>query len=201
VTETRTLRWTYELPAVGDGATGLEDYGTVDAEENFVGKVSAVLRRDDMLYVAVEAGTPPLKRDMVVVPWDSVRDVDHSSLTVRLALGPEDVARAPRLDPSRSVRQGEFEEDRQEEAEAVRVTEVPGAASAPPDAPGPVDRGGYAVAVGAGILGMFGLLLFAILASLADELTWHFALLVIPGALLLFAAVMAYRVFQNPVER
>lgn len=201
MTETRTLPWTYELPAVGDGATGLEDYGAVDSEGNFVGKVSAVLRRDETLYVAVEAGTPPLKHDVVVVPWDSVRDVDHTTLTVRLGVGPEDVAGAPRLDPARSVRQGEFEEDRREEAEAVRVTEVPGAAPAPPDAPGPVDRAGYAVAVGAGILGMFGLLLFAILASLADEITWHFALLAIPGGLFLFSAVTAYRVYRNPVER
>jgi hypothetical protein len=194
MSETTTLDWTYQMPPAGDGASGLEDYVVEDAHGKHVGKVGTILRHDGEVFVAVEHGTPPLANELVAVPWDKVRDIDHDTLTVRLGLSGAELERVPRLDQARKVQQGG--------ADATRVTDVPGAPvePAPLAAPGPIDRSSYAVVVSAGLLGVFSALVLAIFAS-GTEFGWEFALFAIPLALLTFAGVQAYRTFRNPYER
>lgn len=194
MSETTTLDWTYQMPPAGDGASGLEDYVVEDAHGEHLGKVGTVLRYDDRLFVAVEHGTPPLDNELVAVPWNEVRDVDHDTLTVRLGLSRAELERVPRLDQARKVEQSD--------AAATRVTDVPGAPvrAAPVAAPGPVDRSSYAVVVSAGLLGVFSALVLVIFAS-GTEFDWEFVLFAIPIALLTFAGVQAYRTFRNPYER
>jgi hypothetical protein len=191
---TRTLDWTFQMPAAGDGSAGLEDYVVEDARGERLGKVGTVLRHPDGLFLAVEQGTPPFSNELVALPWDEIRDVDHDTLTVRLGLSRADVDRAPRLDQARKVQETD--------AEATRVTDVPGepVSPAPVAARGPVDRSSYAVTLWAGLLGVFAALVLAIFAS-GTEFSWEFALFAIPLALLAFAGVQAYRTFRSPYER
>jgi hypothetical protein len=196
--ETRILDWTYELPPAGDGATGLEDYVVRDSHGEHVGKVSAILRHSERLFVAVEHGTPPLKNELVAIPWENVREVDHDNLTVGLALSPGDIEKAPRLDQARKASGSEIQR-----LDATRETDIPGApvGTARPTAErGPVDRSSYAVAVCTGILGVFALFVLVIFASGMD-FTWHFALAAIPVTLLAFSGLLAYRTFRNPYAR
>ncbi len=108
--------WTYEVPPAGSDAVGLEDYEVETATGEVVGKVKVLLSRGADLLVVVEGGLPPAVRDVWAVRWDDVRDVDHDSLRVHLRQGAHD--RALELEPSEAV------EGR--EAEATRVTDVPG---------------------------------------------------------------------------
>jgi hypothetical protein len=193
--ETRTLDWTYEVPPAGDGASGLEDYVVEDSRGEYVGKVATVLRHDDELFVVVEHGTPPVERELVAVRWDDVREVDHDTLTVTLRLSRADLERAPRLDRERRVEGGQ--------ADAMRVTDVPGAGmgSAPAGtSAGPVDRSSYVVALWLGLLGVFSALVLMIFAS-GTEFDWEFILFLIPAALLFASGIVAYRTFRNPYER
>jgi hypothetical protein len=195
----RTLDWTYDMPAAGDGATGLEDYVVEDARGGHAGKVGTVLRHADGLFLAIEHGTPPLRNELVVVRWDAIRVVDHETLTVRLALEAEDLERAPRLDQSRKAEEAEAVE-----VDATRVIEPPGlpAEPAPATAPGPIDRPwSYAVPLGAGLLGVFVTLVLMILASGTDFVGWKYWLFVIPVGLIAFAGVAAYRLFRDPYVR
>ena len=193
MSDSRTLDWTYELPPAGDGASGLEDYVVEDSGGEHLGKVGTVLRHDGDLFVAVEHGTPPVDNELVAVSWNAVRAVDHETLTVTLALSLADLAQAPRLDRSRMVEDGR--------ADAMRVTDVPGAVRpAPAATKGPVDRPSYAVTVWLGLLGVFSALVLVIFAS-GTDFGWQFALFGIPVALLVTAGVIAYRTFRNPYER
>jgi hypothetical protein len=193
----RTLDWTYEMPAAGDGASGLEDYVVEDARGGHAGRVGTVLRHEEELFLAVEHGTLPLSNELVVVPWKAIREVDHDSLRVRLGLEADDLDRAPRLDRSRKAENAE-----EVEADAIRVTDPPGlpGASAPTTARGPVDRPSYAVALWLGLLGVFGALVLAIFAT-GTDFSWQYALFLIPAGLIVFAAVVAYRIFRNPYAR
>jgi hypothetical protein len=153
-----------------------------------------VLRYEGRLFVAIEHGTPPIRNELVVVPWHAIRNVDHETLTVRVALDPADLERAPRLDRRRKAEEPDVE--------AIRVTEVPGspAGSAPTTARGPVDRASYSVPIWSVVLGVFATLVLAIFAS-ATDFGWEFWLFLIPAALIALAGVSAYRVFRNPYER
>jgi hypothetical protein len=190
----RTLDWTYEMPAAGDGATGLEDYVVEDDHGGHAGKVGTVLRHEDRLFLAVEHGTPPLRNELVVIPWDAIRDVDHETLAVRVALDPDEFERAARLDQSRKA-EGSA-------ADATRVTDIPGSPvkPAPTTARGPVDRASYAVPLGSGLLGVFAALVLMIFAS-GTDFGWEFWLFLIPAALIAFAGLSAYRLFRDPYER
>jgi hypothetical protein len=194
ISATRTLDWTYQMPPAGDGVAGLEDYVVEDARRERLGKVGTVLRHPDGLFLAVEQGTPPLDNELVAVPWDEVRDVDHDTLTVRLGLSRAELEEAPRLDQARKMQEAD--------ADARRVTDVPGepVRPAPVGAHGPVDRSSYAVTLSAGLLGVFAALVLAIFAS-GTDFDWEFALFAIPLALLAFAGVQAYRTFRSPYER
>jgi hypothetical protein len=194
----RTLDWTYEMPAAGDGATGLEDYVVEDGRGGHAGKVGTVLRHADGLFLAIEHGTPPLRNELVVVPWDAIRLVNHETLTVRLALEPDDLQRAPRLDQSRKA-----DEAGAVEADATRVTEPPGLSPepAPATAPGPIDRPwSYVVPLSSGLLGVFATLVLMIFAS-GTDFGWEYWLFLVPASLIAFAGVAIYRLFRDPYVR
>lgn len=158
-----------------------------------IGKVLALLRRDDDELLAVEVGTSPLKRDVRVLPWEDVDRVDHEGLAVRLGIGRDDVEQRLQLDPDKGVEGGG--------AEAVRVTTLPPrlAPSSQPSS-GPVDRPTYAAALGVGAVGLITMLAAVIVAQKLDS-TWRFAAFAVPALLLATSAIFAYRLFRNPYER
>ena len=184
------LNWTFQLPAAGEGAAGLEDYVVEDRAGHRVGTVATILLRGSERYVAVETGAPPA-RNLRVAPWDGV-DVDHDTLVVRLPVAASEIDRLPALDRGRSVEQ--------EDAEATRVADVPGrpASVSPVEPAGPVDRLAFVIPLGCGLLGVFTALVFAIWATGDRTLTWEWALLAVPLGLFVAALVGSYRIFRNP---
>ena len=76
--------WSYEVPKAGAGSAGLEEYQVETSSGDHRGKVMTVLRKEKSIYLAVETGTPPIKRDLRAIPWDHVAEVDHAALTIRL---------------------------------------------------------------------------------------------------------------------
>lgn len=188
--------WTYQVPEAGAGATALEDYAVEAAGGELVGRVVTVVRRDGDLYLVVNRGTPPLTSDLRAVPWEDVAEIDHSALVVRLALDRAAIEESLELDPDNAV-EGE-------EAEAVRVTELPSSLTPPsspsPNAPGPVDRLTYGAALATAALG-FVLLLGIVVAASLTEFGWEFALFALPGLLLAIVGCLALRVYRAPYER
>ena len=187
-----TADWTYEVAPAGADSAGLEGYTVESSSGDAVGSVRTVLRRDGEVYVAVTAGSP-VGRETRAVPWTDVDDVDHDSLTVRLAVPTDAFADALELDPDRAV-EGEG-------ADAVRVTELPAdlRPSASPAARGPADRPPYLVALGLGLAGVFSLLALVMAATFV-EFDWEFVLFVIPAALFGLAAVAGWRLLRRPYE-
>ena len=187
--------WTYQVAPAGAPASGLEEYVVEAASGARVGKVTTLLRHDSEVYVAVERGTPPVTHDVRAFPWRDVERVDHEALTVRLRLAEDAVEQSLELDPDKAVET--------EEADAVRVTDVP-ADAAPqavsPDATGPVDRPSYALSIVLFALGLLSFLALAI-ATISVEFTWHFVLFAIPAALFALAGLIGYRVFRSPYAR
>lgn len=192
--ETVKETWTYEVPAAGSDASGLEDYQVETSDGRPAGKVVALLARDGERLLAFDGGTPPLARDRRAVRWDDVEAVDHDTLTVRLRLLERELAAALELDPGKAVEDGE--------AEALRVTQLPrGMTRAQrPGVRGPTDRGAYASG-----LALFAAALVALLAlfvaAAATDFTWEFALFAVPAALFVASAIVAYRTFRQPYER
>ena len=184
--------WTYEVPPAGSGAVGLEDYEVETAAGEVVGKVKVLLSRGADLLVVVEGGLPPAVREVRAVRWDDVRDVDHDSLRVHLAQGALD--RALELKASEAVEGGE--------AEATRVTDVPGTTT-PQSAPrGPSDSPTYLVALALGLLGVFSVLaLIAVGSREAVDMGPWWALAVVPALLVALSGLLAYRFFRRPTER
>jgi hypothetical protein len=180
--------WTYEVPFAGEGAVGLEDYAVEASDGKLAGKVLAVLMHEDTVLLAVERGTPPVKRERRAVPWQAVSAVDHAGLVVRLALASAELSDALELEPEKAVEGGP--------AEAVRVTDVPGGpiGVTSPDAPGPVDRPSYATALILLLLGAFSALIVVALLTATGDL-WPLTLVVLPVALFSAAGVFAYRFF------
>lgn len=186
--------WTYEVPVAGASASALDEYAVEDRAGEVVGKVMALLERGSERYVAVERGTPPLRRDLRAVPWDEVERVDHDGLAVRLRMSARELEGALELDPDKGVEGAQ--------AEAMRLAELPPELrpTSSPEDPGPVDRPSYLLAVGLGLAGVFSLLVVFLLATELD-FTWHYALLAVPAALLLLSLVAAYRLLRHPYER
>jgi hypothetical protein len=184
--------WTYEVPPAGSGAVGLEDYEVETDAGEVVGKVKVLLSRGADLLVVVEGGLPPAVRDVRAVRWDDVREVDHDSLRVHLRQGA--LERALELEPSEAV------EGR--EAEATRVTDVPGTTTAQSAPRGPADSPTYLVALALGLLGVFSALaLIAVGSREAVDMGPWWALVVVPALLLALSGIFAYRFFRRPTER
>lgn len=185
--------WTFEVPPATADAAGIEDYDVESAVGELLGRVKALLRRDNELFVALEHGGTPLVRRIRAVPWDQIGEIDHDSLTVRLLARADELHRYPVLDASRAVEGGV--------AEAVRVTDVPDEEprTVSPDEPGPVDRPSYLAALVAGLLGAFTVLLAVVVITVTDG-AWRFAVLAVPAVLVALGAVLAYRFFRRPSE-
>lgn len=183
--------WTYEVPPAGSDAVGLEDYEVETATGEVVGKVKVLLSRGADLLVVIEGGLPPAVRDVWAVRWDDVRDVDHDSLRVHLRQGAQD--RALELEPSKAVEGGE--------AEATRVTDVPGGVTAESAPRGPTDRPTYLIALALGLLGAFSALaLVAVGSREAADMGPRWALAVVPVLLFALAGIFAYRFLRQPSE-
>lgn len=188
----RKADWTFEIPPATADAAGIEDYEVESAVAEPLGKVKTLLRRNNELYLALEAGIPPLVQRIRAVPWDQIGEIDHDSLTVRLLARADELHRYPVLDAGRAMEGGD--------AEAVRVTEVPDEPRpVSPDESGPVDRASYLAALVAGLLGAFTTLLAVVVITVTDG-AWRFAVLVVPALLVVASAVLAYRFFRRPSE-
>ena len=193
-------RWTYEQPPGGEGDVGLEEYVVYTTDGKPAGKVTAVLRRDDQLYLVVDRGSPPLSHDRRAVPWQEVADVDHGALGVILRLSPTELDRVEELDPARGVEPPAG--GGSTGAAAVRVTDLP-ADVAPgasvPGEPGPADRPVlYAAALGLGLVAVLSFLaVVALLSAGGDWLAFFFLVPVLLGAASLF---LGYRLWRRPYE-
>jgi hypothetical protein len=187
-----TADWTYEVAPAGADSAGLEGYVVEAGSGESVGTVRALLRRDDETYLAVTAGSPA-GRETRAVPWSDVDDVDHDSLTIRLAVPPDTFAEALELDPDKAV-EGEG-------ADAVRVTELPAQLrpSESPAARGPSDRPPYLAALGLGLAAVFSLLALVMAATVVD-FDWEFVLFAIPVALFALAGLAGWRLLRRPYE-
>ena len=181
--------WTYEVPKAGAGSAGLEEYQVETSSGEHTGKVMTVLRKEESIYLAVEAGTPPIKRDLRAIPWGDVAEVDHAALIIRLRPS-VDVDQTLMLDPGKAVEDGP--------ADATLAEEGPGRFD--PDASGPVDRTlPYAATFALVAFGLLALLAIVALASAVDA-GWIWLLLAVPAALLLGALVSGYKLFRRPFE-
>ena len=114
----------------GAGSAGLLEYQVETSSGGETGKVMTVLRKGESIYLAVETGTPPIKRDLRAIPWGDVAEVDHAALTIRLRPS-VDVDQALMLDVRKAV----------EDRPAVPTLAEPpeeGPGRFDPDASGPV---------------------------------------------------------------
>lgn len=183
---------TYEVPPGGADATGLEDYVVETTSGERIGTVVDSVEEGGQRWVVVETGLPPFKRDRRAIPWSEIEEIDHDSLAVRVVESAvESLERLP-------------DAGREEEAEARRVTDSPeGRSFLPPgDLAGPTDRTGPIF----GALASFALGLLTLLAIVGllsrHERDWpYLAALVVPVALLLLSAILAYRLWRDPYSR
>jgi hypothetical protein len=184
--------WTYKVPKAGAGSAGLEEYQVETSSGEHAGKVMTVLRKEQSIYLAVEIGTPPIKRDLRAIPWGDIGEVDHAALTVRLRPS-VDLDQALMLDPRKAV------EDGPADATLVEPPEE-GPGRFDPDASGPVDRTlPYAATFALAAFGLLALVAILTLASTVDS-GWIWLLLAVPAALLLGALVSGYKLFRRPFE-
>jgi hypothetical protein len=180
--------WTYKVPKAGAGSAGLEEYQVETSSGEHTGKVMTVLRKEESIYLAVEIGTPPIKRDLRAIPWGEVAEVDHAALTIRLRPS-VDVDQALMLDPRKAVEDGPAD---------ATLAEGPGRFD--PDASGPVDRTlPYAATFALAAFGLLALLAIVALASAVDS-SGIWLLLAVPAVLLLGALVSGYKLFRRPFE-
>lgn len=189
------LDWTYEVPAGGADAAGLEEYLVYRADGADAGKVVALLRHADDLWLAVDRGTPPVTHDRRAVHLRDVASIDHDSLAIRLRAG-VDVERAPRLAGDRAVEQGP--------ADAVRVATLPREL-----APGPVEAGRVAgprdsvwavlALVSAGAL-TFATFVVVMLIGQRNAPHWRLGLIAIPAALAVVMVVASITAWVHPYE-
>lgn len=189
----READWTFEIPPATADAAGIEDYQVESAVAEPLGKVKTLLRWNDELFLALEAGIPSLAQRIRAVPWGEIGEIDHDSLTVRLLARADELHRYTVLDAGRAIEGGD--------ADAVRVTEVPGEEprTVSPDEPGPVDRPSYLAALVAALLGAFTALLAVVVITVTDG-AWRFAVLAVPVLLIVLGAVLAYRFFRRPSD-
>lgn len=192
MTRVQQADWTYKVPKAGAGSAGLEEYQVETSSGEHAGKVMTVLRKEESIYLAVETGTPPIKRDLRAIPWGDVAEVDHGALTIRLRPS-VDVDQTLMLDPGKAVEDGPAEATLAEPPEK-------GPASYDPHASGPVDRTlPYAATFALAAFGLLSLLAIVVLDSAVDS-GWIWLLLAVPASLLLGALVSGYKLFRRPFE-
>lgn len=180
--------WTYEVPAAGSSAAGLEDYAVESSDGEFIGKVLAVIQYEHDVFLAVERGLPRVMRDRRAVPWAAVKTIDHAGPLVRLGMPAAQLEDALELNPQKAVENGP--------GQAVRLSGLPArlAPHSSPGSPGPVDRPTYTGALALGLLGAFSTLLVVTLLT-ATQARWPIALFMLPIVLFTAAGALAYRFF------
>jgi hypothetical protein len=180
--------WTYEVPAAGSSAVGLEDYAVESSAGEFIGKVLAVIQHKNDVFLAIERGLPPARRDRRAVSWSAVETIDHAGPVVRLRIPAAQLEDALELEPKKAVENGR--------GQAVRLSRLPArlAPSSSPASPGPVDRPTYTGALVLGLLGAFSALLVVTLLTVTQA-RWPLALVVLPVALFAGAGALAHRFF------
>jgi hypothetical protein len=172
----------------------LEDYEVRTSDSRHAGVGLGLVRRAGEMFLLVDAGVaPPFLHHRIAVPWESVAEVDHASLVVRLSVDRsrlEDVAVA--LDPHKAVHGPG--------ADAGRI-QLP-ASLTPPIAPGterPMDRSsaiGLALFAAAAPFSLFVLITIWMTRGLEG---WEYGLLAIPFVLAaLTVALEGYRLFREP---
>ena len=159
-------RRTYQVAPAGAPASGLEEYTVETSLGEPVGKVQTLLEGDDGLLLAVELGAPPFTHQVRAVPWERVEEVDHDSLAVRLTVGPDELERAPELDPSQGVETDDADLRRVETLPAEARGNVP-----PGNVAGPVDRLVLGPSIALGLLGVFAFLAWVILVTRVEDLS------------------------------
>jgi hypothetical protein len=193
--------WTYELPAAGGETGGLEEYVVYAADGEPVGKVTVVLEAEDDFYVVVDRGAPPLTHDRRAVPWETVADVDHSALAVKLAQPAAELDRALELDPDKAVEPEPGEQ--RARAEAVRVTRLPESVmpvTVPAGETGPADRPfAYGGALGLGLLAVF-LVLVGVALITAGAGAWSSIAFIAASVTGSAALAIAYGLWRRPYE-
>jgi hypothetical protein len=182
--------WSYELPPAGAPDAGLEQYQVAGpgADE---WTATALLERDDELYVAAAPSGIALTRRLVAIPWSAVDRVDHDELTIYI----RGLAGAVELDPDKAVENAP--------ADARRVTELPPELSrlqATGDVAGPRDRVRLFAALGAAAVGFVTLMGVIALITEVDS-AWTVALLVVPAAILVLAVVLSIQAWKHPYAR
>ena len=179
--------WTYELPPAGAPDVGVEQY-QVSGPGAESWKATALLERNDELYLAAAPSGFALRRHLVAIPWSAVERVDHDRLTIHV----RGIDEAVELDPTHGVEN--------EPAEARRVTELPPDLVAPQptgDLAGPRDRLRLFAALGAAAVGFLALM--GVVVVLAEAGTpWRFALLGVPILLLVLALVLSIAAWKRP---
>lgn len=186
--------WTYELPPLGSPSVWLEGYGVFDAGGEPAGKVASVLDRRGERLLVVERSAVPLRHDLRALPFDAIRAVDHENTAVRLRLHAAEVEDALALDPAKGSESG---------GEARRVTEPPPEevpAKAPGGAAGPVDNPAVMISASLVVLSAWGVLV-GVAAYNAHPTPPFIAFFALPVAMLLAAAVFAWRWWAQPAER
>jgi hypothetical protein len=183
--------WTYQTPAGGADAVGLEEYLVYDRGGNTVGKVVSLLRHDDDLFVAVDRGAPPATHDRWAIPLRHVASIDHDALAVHLSGSPDD---ALHLRNDRAVEN--------DDADAIRVDHLPNELLPPPASPratpGPEERPFGALAIGSYAITAFSALVVLALISQRNAPHWRLGLIAVPVALLLVSAALTFRAWVRP---
>lgn len=179
--------WSYELPPAGSPDVGLEQYQVaVPGADEW--KATALLERNDELYLAAAPSGFALTRRLVAIPWSAVDHVDHDELTIHVR-GLDD---AVELDPDKAVENAS--------ADAHRVTELPPelrGSQATGDVGGPRDRLRLFAALGTAALGFVTLMGVIVLVSEAES-SWTIALLAVPAAILVLALVLSIAAWKRP---
>ena len=197
-----TAPWTYEVPPAGGDTAGLEEYVVYDAAGEPVGKVTAVLRAPDGVYLVMDRGTPPLSHDRRAVRWERIGSVDHAAHAVTLSARASELDDALELDPDKAVEPAVGEQ--RAAAEAVRVTDLPEVQPAtvqPGNATEAADRQLlYGGALGAGLIAVF-LVLTGVLLVTAGAGGWSLIPFILAAVLGSAALVLSYRLWRRPYER
>lgn len=190
----RDASWSYELPAAGADAAGIEEFVIETRDGERVGTVAAVVRRGDETFLVFGAGYGPAANR--ALPWEHVRRVDADAAVVELGLtrdALDEIAIA--LDRADRVEDGR--------ADAVRVTDTPGGVPdyvETGDRAGPTDRPLLWASLGALALGLILLLAFVLLVT-GGAGVWTLAAVAIAAAgVLALSGVLTLRVYRAPYD-
>ena len=189
-------QFTYEVRRGPQEPVAIEDYVVRTAEGDSAGTVGALLDRSGERLLVVDSGVPAIRGTRRVVPWSCVDRVDHEAIAVWLKLDAAEFERsALELDPDRAVEEGDGD------VEARRISEPPADLIPAPQAQlsGPVEKTRWLATFACFVATIFSALAVVMVVSSTGNSTWALLFLV-PGALTLVTAALAYRQYRDPYE-